>query len=404
MKVLVGVCGSIAAYKAAELVRLLQGAGVEVEVALTEAAAKFVTPLTFAALTGRQVYGSLWQPTGEAATGDGEGFEIEHITVAQRADVVVIAPATANTLAKLAHGFADDFLSAACLATKAPLVIAPAMNVNMWEHPATQANVRLLEERGARFVAPDAGYLACGMVGSGRLASVELIAEEVLRTSGRQEDLAHETVLITAGGTREAIDPVRFLGNRSSGKMGHALAEEAASRGAKVVLVTSSEMPMPAGCERVQVESASEMERAVMERLPEATVVIKAAAVADFRVREVSANKLRRKDGMVLELEPTEDIARKVAERRREGTLVIAFAAETENLLESAREKLRRKGADAIVANDVSVEGLGIGAERNAGVFLTADNEVVLPESSKREMARRILDEVVRLRRRVLVG
>lgn len=398
MKVLLGVSGGIAAYKAAELGRALQKSGVEVQVAMTRSAAKFVAPLTFAALTGKPVLRSLWEPPGEAVAGSADAFAMEHISAVQGIDAFVVAPATANVLAKFAHGMADDFLTTAYLANTAPVVVAPAMNVNMWSHPATQANVRVLRERGVRFVEPEAGYLACGMTGAGRLASVEAITEAVMRVLVPRNDLAGETVLITAGGTREPVDPVRFLGNRSSGRMGYALAEAAVARGARVVLVSAASLPDPAGCEVVRVGTAAEMAAAVFARLDEASVVIGAAAVADFRARVVAGTKIRRAGMLTLELEPTEDIMASVVKRRREGTRVIGFAAETEAIEENARAKLRRKGVDAIVANDVSREGLGFDSERNRGLFLTAERTVVLGESSKREMAERILDDVVGLR------
>ncbi|HEY4356808.1 MAG TPA: bifunctional phosphopantothenoylcysteine decarboxylase/phosphopantothenate--cysteine ligase CoaBC [Acidobacteriaceae bacterium] len=404
MKVLVGVCGGIAAYKAAELVRLLQAGGLDVEVAMTANAERFITPLTFAALTGHTVYTSLWQPSGEQGANAGSGFQIEHIAVVGDIDALVIAPATANMLAKLAHGIADDFLSTAYLAAQVPVIVAPAMNVHMWQHPATRANVRILEERGVHFIAPDEGYLACGMTGSGRLASVESIATEVLavldtRHDANTKDFAGETVLVTAGGTREPIDPVRFIGNRSSGRMGYALAEEALARGANVILITAATTAAPAGCTTVQVSTAADMASEVFARIGDATVVIQAAAVSDYRVRNVSASKLKRNGTLTLELEPTEDIAAGIAARKREETLLIAFAAETENLEANARTKLLRKGADAIVANDVSLPGLGFDSDRNAGLFLTAAQTIPLSESSKRVMARRILDEIATLRR-----
>lgn len=398
MRVLLGVSGGVACYRAAELVRSLQRSGVEVQVAMTEAAQRFVTPLTFSSLTGRRVLTSLW--SGEAERdADGREGGIEHVAVAQEIDALVVAPATAHVLARFANGIADDFLSTVYLATTAPVIVAPAMNVHMWQHAATQANVRVLEERGVRVVAPGAGYLACGMTGEGRLAEVEQIADAAMQVLRGREELAGETVLITAGGTREAIDPVRYLGNRSSGRMGYALAEAAVRRGARVVLVTASALGAPAGCEVVRVATAEEMASAVFARLDEASVVVMAAAVADYRPREVSAVKLRRAGGLTLELEPTEDIVAEIVERRREGTTVVAFAAEMEDLETSARAKLERKGADAIVANDVSVEGIGFESERNAGLFLTRDRRVELVESSKREMAERVLDEIVALRK-----
>ena len=404
MRVMVGVCGSIAAYKIPELVRQLQQSGVDVSVTMTKSAARFVSPLTFAALTGRKVYTSLWRPSGESTGERNDEFLIEHVVAGQDLDALVVAPATANVLAKLANGTANDFLTAMYLATKAQVFIAPAMNVNMWEHPATQANVRVLKDRGAQFIEPEDGYLACGMMGGGRLALIETITNAVFDEMARRRDLDGETILVTAGGTREPIDPVRFLGNRSSGKMGHALAQEAIARGANVILVTTSSLPVPAGCTAVRVETAAQMSAAVFEHLRISTVVIKAAAVADYRVATPSVAKIRRSGPITLELLPTEDILAKVAVERREDTLVIAFAAETENIEANARAKLLRKGADAIVVNDVSAPGIGFESDRNAGLFITEESTVSLPESSKRDMARRILDEVKSLRMSVISG
>jgi phosphopantothenoylcysteine decarboxylase/phosphopantothenate--cysteine ligase len=284
MKVTVGVSGGIAAYKAAELVRALQRQALDVHVVMTEAAQKFITPLTFASLTGHKVITGLWPLPG---SGEGDlDSSIEHIGEAQSIEALVVAPATANTLAKFAHGLADDFLTTLFLATHAPVIVAPAMNVNMWEHPATRANMEILEGRGVRVVPPDSGPLACGMIGSGRLAEPDAIVEVVLGQLQHRNDLLGETVLVTAAGTREAIDPVRFLGNRSSGKMGYAVAEEAQRRGARVVLVSGpSSLRPPANCELVPVVSAEDMRQAVLSRLDQATIVIKAAAVADYRPR-----------------------------------------------------------------------------------------------------------------------
>ena len=404
MRVMVGVCGSIAAYKIPELVRQLQQSGVDVGVTMTKSATRFVSPLTFAALTGRKVYTSLWRPSGESTGERNDEFLIEHVVAGQDLDALVVAPATANVLAKLANGTANDFLTAMYLATKAQVFIAPAMNVNMWEHPATQANVRVLKDRGAQFIEPEDGYLACGMTGGGRLAPIETITNAVFDEMARRRDLDGETILVTAGGTREPIDPVRFLGNRSSGKMGHALAQEAIARGANVILVTTSSLPVPVGCTAVRVETAAQMSAAVFEHLRISTVVIKAAAVADYRVATPSVAKIRRSGPITLELLPTEDIVAKVAAERREDTLVIAFAAETENIEANARAKLLRKGADAIVVNDVSAPGIGFESDRNAGLFITEESTVSLPESSKRDMARRILDEVKSLRMSVISG
>jgi phosphopantothenoylcysteine decarboxylase/phosphopantothenate--cysteine ligase len=405
-RVTIGVCGGVAAYKAAELVRALQQNKVDVRVVMTRAAQEFVRPLTFSSLTGHKVITGMWE--GDAPTGLDDQDEIEHISEAQAADAVVIAPATAHVLAKMAHGLADDFLSTMLLATTAPVIVAPAMNVNMWNHSATRANVALLRERGVIFVDPDAGYLACGMTGSGRLAEIATIAEAVLAALSAAklvpaQDLAGETILVTAGGTREAIDPVRFLGNRSSGKMGYAIAEAAKQRGAQVILVSApTSLSPPAGCAFVPVTSAEEMRVAVMEHLPSATVVIGAAAVADFRMPSIAPDKLRREGSLHLDLEPTEDILRAVAEAHRPGTLVIAFAAEMDADINRARKKLQAKGADAIVLNDVSRPEIGFDSDRNAATFVTTDAAVEIPEMPKRDVADRILDQVAPLRAAIL--
>ncbi|HWG21984.1 MAG TPA: bifunctional phosphopantothenoylcysteine decarboxylase/phosphopantothenate--cysteine ligase CoaBC [Terracidiphilus sp.] len=398
MRVTVGVSGGIAAYKAAELVRALQRRALEVHVVMTEGACKFVQPLTFAALSGHKVITSLWDETGSAESA--YDSSIEHIGEAQWTEALVVAPATANILAKFAHGISDDFLTTLYLATTAPVLVAPAMNVNMWGHPATQANLEILRQRGVRIIEPGTGDLACGMVGAGRMAEPEEIAEAVLNALGRRHDLAGETVLVTAGGTREALDPVRFLGNRSSGKMGYALAEAAQARGAKVILISGpSALYPPSHCEVVKVTTAEEMRHAVLSRMEEATLIIKAAAVADYRPVTVSEQKLKRTGPLTIELAPTEDILAEVARRRRPGQLVIGFAAETENRMENGRAKLLRKGADAIVINDVSGEKVGIDSDLNAATFLTASTATEMPEMTKRKLADRILDEVLALRR-----
>lgn len=397
MKVTVGVSGGVAAYKAAELVRALQRQALDVHVVMTEAAQQFVQPLTFASLTGHKVITSLWQGESDESN---LASAIEHIDAAQTTDALIVAPATANVLAKFAQGIADDFLTTMYLATNAPVIVAPAMNVNMWNHPATQANMALLEERGVRIVSPDSGYLACGMIGSGRLAENDAIVQAVLGILNHRNDLDGETVLITAGGTREAIDPVRFLGNRSSGKMGYALAEAAAKRGAKVILISApTALRPPVNTEIIPVVTTNEMRAAVLSRLDEATIVIKAAAVADYRPIIRAEQKLKRTGPLTLEFEPTEDILAEVVQRRHDGMLIIGFAAETENAIVHGRDKLLRKGADAIVLNDVSREGVGFDSDRNAVTFLTHQTAIDLPEMSKRELADRILEEVMMLRR-----
>jgi phosphopantothenoylcysteine decarboxylase / phosphopantothenate---cysteine ligase len=398
MRVTVGVSGGIAAYKAAELVRALQRRGVEVHVVMTEAATRFVQPLTFGALTGHKVISSLWDDA--AANEATYESTIEHIGEAQWTEALVVAPATANILSKFANGIADDFLTTMYLATSAPVLVAPAMNVNMWQHPAVQANLETLRQRGVQVVEPGKGDLACGMVGEGRMAEPEAIADVVFNSLGRRKDLAGEVVLVTAGGTREALDPVRYIGNRSSGKMGYALADAAQNRGAKVLLISGpTAIHPPARCEIVRVTTAEEMRTVVLGRMAEATMVIKAAAVADYRPLNVSEQKLKRTGPMTIELAPTEDILAEVTKQRRPGQLIVGFAAETENMTENGRAKMLRKGADAIVVNDVSVEGIGIDADRNAATFLTASTSIEMPEMSKRKLADRILDEIVALRR-----
>jgi phosphopantothenoylcysteine decarboxylase/phosphopantothenate--cysteine ligase len=397
MKVTVGVSGGIAAYKSAELVRALQKHALDVHVVMTHAAQQFVQPLTFAALTGHKVITGMWGSPGEPA---GDVSSIEHMDAAQTTDALVVCPATADILAKFAHGIADDFLSTLYLATTAPVIVAPAMNVNMWQHPATQTNLETLANRNVRIVSPESGYLACGMTGAGRLAEVDRIVEAVLSVLHHRNDLAGETVIVTAGGTREALDPVRFLGNRSSGKMGYAIAEAAQKRGARVILVTApTSLRPPADCEVVPVTTTEEMRQAVITRLDQATIVIKSAAVADYRPRVQADQKLRRGGALTMEFEPTGDILREVVERRRPGMLVIGFAAETEDALAHGREKLMRKGADAIVLNDVSREGVGFDSDRNAVTFLTRDRSIELPEMTKRELADHLLDEILALRR-----
>jgi phosphopantothenoylcysteine decarboxylase / phosphopantothenate---cysteine ligase len=397
MKIALGVSGGIAAYKAAEIVRLLQDRGIRVQVVMTRAAQEFVRPLTFAALSGEKVITELFGSDESQANVESA---IEHIAVAQAIDALVVVPATADVLARFAQGIANDFLSTLYLATTAPVVVAPAMNVNMWNHAATQGNLEILRRRGVRIVEPGQGYLACGMTGAGRLAENEAIVTAVMEALGASQDLAGETVLVTAGPTREKIDPVRYLTNRSSGRMGYAIAEAALRRGARVLLVSGPvAIAAPGAAELTAVETAEEMLAAVLQLLPESTVVIKTAAVADFRPKEAAAQKIKRKGATTLELEPTTDILAEVT-RRKTRQLVIGFAAETENVLENARKKLASKALDAIVVNDVSREGIGFDSDRNAVTIISQSEVVEVPESSKWEVAHRVLDQVVKLRKR----
>jgi phosphopantothenoylcysteine decarboxylase/phosphopantothenate--cysteine ligase len=396
MKVALGVSGGIAAYKAAEIVRLLQDRGIRVQVIMTRAAQEFVRPLTFAALSGEKVITGMFS-AGEEHEPNVESA-IEHIAVAQSIDALVVVPATADILAHFAQGISSDFLTTLYLATSAPVVVAPAMNVNMWNHPATQTNLEILRRRGVKIVEPGSGYLACGMVGAGRLAENETIVSAVLQALGAAQDLSGETILITAGPTREKIDPVRYLTNRSSGRMGYALAEAALRRGARVLLVSGPTAITPPGAAEItRVESAEEMRNAALKLLPEASVVIKTAAVSDYRPKAEAAQKLKRKGPMTLELEATPDILKELS-ARKESQIVVGFAAETENVLENARQKLVAKNLDAIVVNDVSREGVGFDSDRNAVTVITRDDVVEVPETTKWEVAQRVLDQVVCLR------
>ena len=397
MKIALGVCGGIAAYKTAEIVRLLQDRGIRVQVVMTSSAQEFIRPLTFAALSGEKVITSMF--AAEAGAEPNIDSAIEHIAVAQSIDALLVAPATADVIAKLAQGIANDFLTTLYLATTAPVVMAPAMNVNMWEHPATQQSLEILRKRGVKIVEPGSGYLACGMTGPGRLAENDAIVAATLEALGASQDLAGETVLITAGPTREKIDPVRYLTNRSSGRMGYALAEAAIRRGARVLLVTGpTALKPPSAAEVTGVESASQMRDAVLTLLPQASIVIKAAAVADYTVSHPEIQKIKRTGSMTLDLSPTSDILAEIAKAKR-SQLVIGFAAETQNVLENARKKLAAKSLDAIVVNDVSREGVGFDSNRNAVTILTPSETINVPETTKWEVAQRVLDCAVQLLR-----
>ena len=396
-RVALGVGGGIAAYKAAELARELMERGCSVQVIMTRAAEEFVRPLTFAALTGHKVITNLF------ATGGGEdtlSSAIEHIRVAQDSRVLVVAPATADLIAKFAHGLADDFLSTTYLAFTGPVVLAPAMNTNMWNHPATQANVRTLRERGHVIVEPGSGPLACGMVGPGRLPEPEIIAAAVLRVlEPVTQDLKGETVLITAGPTQEPLDPVRYITNRSSGKMGYALATDAKARGARVILVSGPvSISEPAGVEVVRVRTALEMRQAVMDRLEESTIIVKSAAVADYHRAEVPRQKVKKTSTrLTLDLDPTPDILAECG--RKKGTrLLIGFAAETENLIDYARRKLENKNCDMIVANNVAQAGTGFDANDNEVTLVLRNDEVPVARAPKAAIAHRIFDEIVKLK------
>jgi phosphopantothenoylcysteine decarboxylase/phosphopantothenate--cysteine ligase len=393
-RILLGVSGGIAAYKVPELVRALGRAGHAVRCAMTREAAEFVSPLVLQTLTGEPVRRDLFDPSEEG--------QIDHIALADWAELMLVAPATANVLAKLAHGLADDPVTTIALATRAPLLVAPAMNLHMWSHPATRSNVDCLRERGVLSVGPERGALACGWEGEGRMAEPEDIAAAAGLALGTRS-MAEDTVLVTAGGTRERVDAVRFLGNRSSGKMGFAVAAEAARRGATVVLVAGpSGLDTPAGVRRIDVESAQQMRDAVFSELDRATVVVKAAAVADFRPVDPQDRKIKKEDlapdaGLTLELERTADILAEICAKK--GTrVVVGFAAESHDVHEAARRKIARKGCDLLVANDVSGERSGFDVDTNTVSFVWPAGEIEeLPSLPKSAVASQLLDRVEKL-------
>lgn len=398
MNAILGVGGGIAAYKAAELARALMGRGMRVQVIMTASAREFVTPLTFAALTGHKAITGLFDSGNPEAT---LASAVEHIAVAQENELLVVAPATADLLARFAHGLADDFLTTTYLAFSGKVVLAPAMNTNMWAHPATVANLETLRGRGHIIVDPEEGKLACGTVGPGRLAAVEHIADAAAGAMFSQGDLGSENILITAGPTQEPLDPVRFISNRSSGKMGFALAEAAARRGAKVVLVAGPvSLPDPRGVEIVHVKTASEMRAAVIARLADSTIIVKAAAVADYHRSNVPQRKMKKTaTRMSIEFDPTPDILAELG-RKKGDRLLIGFAAETDNLIDEARRKLESKNCDMVVANLVNQDGTGFEADENEVVLvLRGGGSIPLRRAPKREVAERIFDQVLKLRR-----
>ncbi len=397
INVVLGVGGGIAAYKAAELARELMERGCAVNTVMTRSAQEFITPLTFAALTGRKVITDMF---GIRTSDEVMASSVEHIQVARDNRLLLVAPATADLLARFAHGQADDFLTTLHLAFKGPILMAPAMNTNMWEHPATQANLTLLRARGVQFVEPGAGALACGTVGPGRLAEPAEIATRAIALLNPKTDLAGEVVLITAGPTQEALDPVRFISNRSSGKMGYALAEDAVQRGARVILVSGPvNLEPPPGVTVERVRSAQQMREAVLKHLPESTIIIKCAAVADYYLENTPAQKVKKTAmRMSIELAPTPDILAELG-RVKGDRLLIGFAAETENLIPEARRKLETKNADMVVGNLVSQSSVGFESDQNEVVLVTRDAKpVTLPKASKRDIAGRILDHALKLR------
>ena len=393
-QIVLGVTGSIAAYKAVLLLRELTARGAEVTVVMSANAEHFVGALTFRTLSGRPVLSTLFDPQSEEA--------VEHVALAERADAFVVAPATANLLAKAAHGIADDFLTTLLLATRCPVLMAPAMDGGMWDHAAVQANVETLRERGVIVLEPEAGALASGLSGRGRLPEVPTLVEAVERALTPQRDLAGERVLVTSGPTREPIDPVRYLSNRSSGKMGHAVASAALRRGAEVVLISGpTTLQPPPGAVYVPVQTAEEMREASLQHLASASVVIKAAAVADYRVERPSATKIKsggKDGGLTLSLVANPDILKELAQRKA-GAFLVGFAAETNDVRRHAADKLRAKGVDLLVVNDVSQQGIGFDAEDNQVLLLDRwGGTLELPRMSKLEVAHAILDRVLALR------
>jgi phosphopantothenoylcysteine decarboxylase / phosphopantothenate---cysteine ligase len=397
MNLVLGVGGGIAAYKSAELARALMERGMRVQVVMTKAAREFITPLTFASLTGRKVITGLFSSDSPEET---LSSAVEHIAVAQDNDILVIAPATADLLARLAHGLADDFLTTLYLAFTGRVVLAPAMNNNMWAHPATQENLAVLRKRGHIIIEPEEGLLACGTTGPGRLAEPERIADAVASLSFHARDLEGETVLITAGPTQEPLDPVRYISNRSSGKMGYALAEAAAERGAQVILVSGPvQLQEPRGVQVLHVRTAREMHDAVLEHLSETGIIVKAAAVADYHLSQIPRNKIKKTAmRMSLDLDPTPDILAELGKKKGD-RLLIGFAAETENLIESARQKLESKNCDMVVANLVNQEATGFESDENEVVLVLRTGETIpLSRAPKRQIADRIFDQVLKLR------
>jgi phosphopantothenoylcysteine decarboxylase/phosphopantothenate--cysteine ligase len=398
MRIVLGVGGGIAAYKSAELVRALAKRGHDVQVVLTDAGRQFIAPLTFAALTGHKVITTLFASESDAA--GTLTSAVEHIGVAQENDLLLVAPATADLLAKFAHGLATDFLTTLYLAFTGPVVLAPAMNSNMWNHPATQANLALLRERGHRFIDPDEGWLACGKTGRGRLADPERIAAAIDSISHRRTDLDGDTVLVTAGPTQEPLDPVRYITNRSSGKMGYAIAEAARDRGAHVILVSGPvSIPAPTGITVEQVRTAREMRDAVLRRLEEATIIVKSAAVGDYHLEHIPEQKMKKTAARLsVELDPTPDILAE-AGREKGDRLLIGFAAETEHLAQEARRKLETKNCDMVVANLVGQEGAGFESDYNEVTLITRSADPMhIGPAPKREIADRILDQIPILR------
>ena len=393
-EIVLGVTGGIAAYKSAEVVSRLRHLGANVHVIMTKNATEFVSPLTFQTLSANQVVTDTFQAP--------EYWNVEHVALAKRAEIFVIAPATANIMAKMACGIADDMLSTTVLATKAPVLLAPAMNTGMWTAAATQANLKTLQERGIQFVGPDSGILACGDEGAGRMSEPEAIVAAICDRLNARSDLAGMKVLVTAGATRERLDPVRYMTNDSSGKMGFAIAEAARARGAEVTTVYGNvTAQVPAGIRRIQIESAQELYDVMMRETPEQDIIIQAAAVCDYRFEKTAKSKIKKTEGEALTLTLTEnpDVAKAVGAIKKKGQTLVGFAAETDNVKKNAVDKLKKKNLDMIVANDVTMPGAGFNVDTNIAALITKDGVEEEPLMTKRELADKILDKIVELRK-----
>lgn len=387
--IVLGVTGSIAAYKMASLASMLVKQHADVHVIMTKNATNFIHPVTFETLTGNRCQTETFDRNFE--------FHVTHVSLAQKADIFMIAPATANVIAKLAHGIADDMLTTTALACKAPMYISPAMNTNMYENPATRDNMEILKKRGMHMIEPAVGMLACGSSGAGKMPEPEVLFEYIKRELAKEKDMAGKKVLVTAGATMEAIDPVRFISNHSTGKMGYALAENAMLRGASVTLVTGeAKVAPPSFVELVQVKSAADMYEAVMSRAASQDIIVKAAAVADYTPEQASDQKIKKKEGeLSIPLVRTKDILKELGERKQEGQFICGFSMETENMLENSRNKLEKKNVDMIVANNLKVDGAGFGTDTNVVTLITREKEKELPMLSKAEVAQKIFDEIL---------
>ena len=392
-EIVLGVTGGIAAFKSAEIVSLLRKQGANVHVIMTKNATQFVAPLTFETMSANPVVTDTFERP--------ERWEVEHVALAKRADVFVIAPATANILAKMACGLADDMLSTTVLATRAPVLVAPAMNTGMWDNPATQENVERLQQRGVHFIGPEGGFLACGDTGAGRMSEPKDIFDAIEKLLAMQQDLAGLSVLVTAGPTQERLDPVRFITNRSSGKMGYAIAAAAAARGASVTLVTGpTSLPIPQGVNAVRILSTQELYDQMLALCPKMDVVIQAAAPADFTPETVADQKIKKQgnEPLVIRLTQTPDVAAAVGKTKKEGQTLVGFAAETNDVLQNAQKKLAKKNLDLIVANDVTAPGAGFDVDTNIVTFVTQDGLEKLPKMKKAEVADALLDRILRAR------